>query len=227
MKKRSFRQQAKFAEKSILEKNKKRYEEFMDAEFPGYLAKKRKRREIVFSISTVLVLFVFAFMGIFVTLPPSASGDSETKKYFSENIIFETLDLAGANLRLNGVKVNLDEKYTTLIQRAYDSVSGDDLYYRFQATNEDITFETIDIEIYVNPYYEDKNSLKHEPITYLFKDVEMQYNLYVTDEDFAFTVNYKAVMEHDGWSMYIDYEQLSADEQGGFFGFLEQSIEIL
>ena len=72
-----------------------------------------------------------------------------------------------------------------------------------------------------------QKTLRYEPLPYLFGNKPLSYNSVVTDEDWIYIVNYEAIMETDNWSMYIEYRQYSFDEQGNFFNFLEESIEIL
>ena len=228
MKKRSFKQQVKYAEKAILEEDKERHEKFMCAQFSecNKREQRHKRKKLWVSFSSVLAVVFVAVIGVVITLPVSED-EREKNTYFAENITAVTIELSEVLENLDGVKISIGENYESSVERVYDLVSGDVLFYRIRYRDYEIEYENVIIEFYVNPDYENTKILNDEPETYLMNGKLLNYNLFITDDDWAYIINYRCVMKNENWEMYIDYEQFSEDEQSNFFAFLEQSVEII
>ena len=227
MKKRGFKQQVKFAEKAITEENKEWYENFVKTQFPARKEEKRKRKKILLSFSSVLAVVFVAVIGIFVTLPKATEPEEEGKFYYSDNIRFHVIELIEVNNNLKDVQIKANEIYGLNVERAYDLISEDVLYYRIQLKNEYVTYETVSLEFYVNPYYPSERTLKNEPTEYVFKGNTLKYDLQINDNDWAYIIHYTAILKVENLEIYIDYEQFSIDEQSNFFEFLEQTIDII
>lgn len=227
MKKRGFKQQVKFAEKAITEENKEWYENFVKTQFPARKEEKRKRKKIMLSFSSVLAVVLVAVIGVCVTLPKTSAPEEEGKFYYADNMRFEFVGIAEVNDILKDVYITANEIYALNVERAYDLISNDTLFYKIQLKNADETYENVTLEFYVNPDYKSEKSLENEPLEYLFKNKTLTYNRKIIDNDWSYTIHYSAILEIENLEIYIDYEQFSIDEQSNFFEFLEQTIDII
>lgn len=234
MSKLSFKKQVEQAQKSILNTNEDWYENFLSTQFSECETKKNKSRTVkrkhkVLSISlcSTFAAAIILIVGLVVWVSSTSMPNQNTKFYLAENERNKQIELTEFNNSLgsNGVHLNIDDIYGVKISLVYDLDSGDALYYKVQIANEDVTYETVLFEVYVNKHFKNKKTLQDEPIEGRIHNTPLKYNLKVTDDGWAWIINYIAVIEYKDISIYINYEQLSLEENSNFFTFLEHTIE--
>jgi hypothetical protein len=236
-KKGGIQQQANEARQEIIKSDERFYRELMNEHFPNYLEKKEtgkveKSRCIkplwvsLSSIGTVVTVFLFSMI---FWLPYLLSDDSGSRKnYLAENEELVDSALNELNADLNGILVTFTDGYEIdIFKRKYDSVSNDTLLYFIVVSNEN-TFETLAIYFYTNPDYKLKEKL-NEVESIFIDEFKVDYNKDVEKiEDFGiFVLNYRAVFEYNKTIFYIEYEQVSLDETGNLFAFIEQTFQII
>lgn len=231
MKKRSFKQQVKHAQKAILEQNKEKYEKLMDqyySEIPKHAEKKAFNSKTLFiSLSSVFAVFIiislFTLWSIFF---PSLDSTS-AKHYLTENEVYTEIDLLELNSNLNSFSIELQDIYNTKIERVYDSESHDILYYKLQLINDDETFETIFIEIYTNPNFKNRKKLPDDVNYKTLGEFNLIYNENIQDDEWAYIIKFLALTEYNDIMIFINYEQLSLDNQNNFFNFFMKTIKAI
>lgn len=235
MNKRSFKKQVEQAQENILQNNEDWHENFMNTQFyecssnqSNSYSIKQKHKTIWISLCSTFALAIILTVGLVLGLPSSSLPAQDTKFYLTENERNMQIELADFNNKLvdNGVRLNVDDIYTLKVTQVYDLDSGDELYYKVQLINDDVTYETVLFEVYVNEHFKNKKILQDEPIEGSIHNTPLKYNLKISDDDWAFVINYTAIIEYNNISIYINYEQLSLDENSNFFVFLAQTLEL-
>ncbi|MCL2798044.1 MAG: hypothetical protein FWD58_08345 [Firmicutes bacterium] len=219
----------------VTEKNRPWFENLMEEHHPGYKEqqrqkeiRKRRLRLIWISLSSSMVTVAVVISLVFLWPLMFPTTDSPPgKHYLLENEESTISSLSDLNADIQNFFLELDVGYESKIRHWFDSVSGDTLYYELDLGNQD-TLETIIIYIYINPYYENKEDLKDinpaDVNEIAVGEFIVMCNKVVEDKDWAFLLSYRAVSEHNGVTIYIEYEQLSLDEESNFFNFFEQTF---
>ena len=228
----------KEAENQIREDNRAWFEGFMEENYPGYLARqekekirKRKLRVLWVSLSSSMAAVAAIVVSLVLLLPLlfPAPNVPPKKHYLAENERETTLELATLNATLPEMYLEFDAHYEGKVRRFYDSVSSDTLYYKlnFVQQNEEID-EKVIIHIYVNSDYEKQKNIDSSIVKEMsIGEFDISYNELIEEESSLFTLTYLAVTQHGGITIYIEYEQLSLDEEGNFFHFFEQTFRLL
>lgn len=236
MKKRGIKQQVKEAEKTILSDDKEWFNAFMSENYPDYGRQKAKkpipalRRRPVFttlvscvSVAVVIISLIFLWQGKF----PATDNNQPRKSYEIKNEAHVDSDITELNSDLQGIIVAIDTAYELKnFDRIYDSVYNDNLYYKIEIEEYEEFFEKINIFVYVNPDYKNRKGIFGSEIkTDKSSDFTISYNENINDDDGLFTLKYFAFMEYGDMAVYIEYEQLSLDDQSNFFNFFAQAFK--
>lgn len=239
MNRHSINRQRQEAEKTILEENREWIDNFMQENYPGYQRRQEPRekqkvknhrlRTIWFSIGSSMAAMVIIVVTLIFTWPlmfpvPPPNPPDPPKKYLTENEVSVKSDLTELNADLEGFIIMLDTGYEDFVLRTYDSEYGDTLYYEVTIINED-TVERITIYAYVNSLYEHQGETSEQNITASVGGFTIKYSEEVQDEGWAFTLICYAKFEYNDSAIYIDYKQLSLDEESNFFDFFEQAFQ--
>ena len=227
----------KEAENQIREDNRAWFEGFMEENYPGYLARqekekirKRKLKVLWVSLSSSMAAVVAIVASLVLLLPLlfPAPNVPPKKHYLLENEREVVSDLAEMNADLSEMYLEISAEYEGKVRKVYDSISSDTLFYKleFKQQNEFVD-EKIIVYLYVNLDYEILMELEDSVVQTTSIDAfTITYNKKIIGADFPFLLSYHAITEYNGIAIYIEYEQLSLDEEGNFFNFFEQTFRL-
>lgn len=222
MKRLTPKQQAKYAEKKILEENEDFYNEIVSAHYS--MEKKRTKYIVGWAGSAGFVILTVVLCLVFL-LPNNSMPPDSQKHYLLENEVSVASDLEELNSILEGFSLSIALGYEYLVRRYYDAEFNDNLYFILSIEGEN-TFETISIYVYINPLYDRQKQLVEERIRVtkigIFQ-VHYEENTSV-DQDDIYTFNYAAKTEYEDITVYIEYEQLWFEDDTNFFNFFEETF---
>lgn len=215
----SLKQQAKETENKILENNKDFYNEIVNQYFPEQETK--SKRKLVLQVSSIAVVCVLIIAGITALLFNVVKEDKV--EYLLENEIGVDSNISELHSAAPWYYINTKENIYQ-VTRTYDSVSGDNLYFEVNITNNTYA-ETIKINLYINPKYKSKKELPTNNIQEKqIKGVVVRYNERISQNSGLYDFSYKANYKQGKNELYIEYKQTWIDENTHFFEFLEGII---
>lgn len=221
MSKRSIKQQAKYAEKKILEQNKDFYANIAESKFGSVNVKQHRRPLSLYIAAAVVAAVTLTFVLIFPLL------EGLSKEYSSENNVVEDISISQFNSYIGKLEFVALDKYTYRYNRVYDSVSKDTLFLVLRvSTNEGIKAS---VYFYTNKFFEEYTAgfIDEKDGSFQANGFSMNYRLDITAIDELFNLfYYKAFGTYQKINIYIEHEQMCIGNQSNFFDFVKQSIKV-
>ncbi|MCL2798152.1 MAG: hypothetical protein FWD58_08895 [Firmicutes bacterium] len=218
----------------VTEKNRPWFEDVMEEHYPGYKEQQKQKKIrkhrlrltwISLSSSMAAVAIVVSLVLLWPLMFP-ISDDPPGKHYLLENEESTASNLAALNADAKNFLLELDAACEGEVRQWFDSVSGDILYYSLIFENQD-SLEAFKIYVYVNPDYKIPVGLEDATETISLGKFEITYFKKIINDDWAFVLTYHAITEYSGVTIYIEYEQLSLDEESNFFNFFSQTFQVI
>lgn len=146
------------------------------------------------------------------------ANDVNEAKYEEVNFVWTDSDSTELFAALNGLTVNISEERIINVQRTYDSLSGDNLFYTL---NIDVFPYSMESRIVVNDKYKFEGfNITESFVTENFSNYSVSYYQTITiDSDTGLNmVQYKAKIESEKYNIYvIDYKEYSLENENGTF----------
>ena len=221
MKGRTPKQQAKYAEKKILEENEDFYNSIIAENYP----KKGKLTKRIMGFAGTAVTAALTLTVCLVLFLPDAS-DTPSKRYLLENEDSVSSSLVELNANVEGIEFVVDTQYGCKVMRAYDLEYNDNLYFYADILSAD-TLESIIMYVYINPLYEHQMNVNQKFIKNTkIGGFQLDYEENISkDEDDIFTFTYIASTEYESVVVYLEYTQLWFEEETNFFNFFEKTVK--
>lgn len=246
MKKRSVKKQARETENKILENNKEWIDGFIKQNYPDENKKRKKKNVSAFAVGqpktavrssrssvavvgtlsvVVAICLIAAIVAFALLFNPTVPVPLPKKNYLTENEKNAESDILELNSGLKDFSVKLEEGFDGKLNRIYDSISNDTLYYSLDIAKIETT-EMILIHFYVNKDFLNRKTIKDigNASTQTIGVFEILYNEEKVNEDWAYKLQYNAITEYNEVSIYIEYEQYSLDGTSNLFNFIEQTF---
>lgn len=214
----------------ILQRNEPQYKQFIaekygDSESPAPVKVKRAiSPKLLIGVAALLVILVS--VSLWIAFASDGNGDdSPGKDYQKKDEIYQVADLSQLAQDTQCIAFEINETFVTGISFAYDSVTGDGLYYMISIADED-AFLAARLFIVTNIYYTLNFYLPEELNTTQINGFIVEYAETTTDEGGIFMTESKARITTDKETVYVDYSGYSLDEQSGFLDWLEGMLKI-
>lgn len=215
-------------DKELLEQDKPWLDAFLQEHY-GVVPKKKNAKKVWVTL-TACAAAVALVLTLALCLPrvfrSSDTGKTDMngeKHYAAENRVTTKTDLSEVNNSLQNFSVLFSSDCMLEVNRCYDSVYNDTLYYVVHYVNEQ-TLEDIFINLYVNPDFACTSELELDKETTNINGFDLDYIHSFILDDPIYTVSYRVLTEYSGVTVYIEYTQLSLSENGDFFDFFAQTF---
>lgn len=183
--------------------------------------KRPNRKHWIWATACATLCIVIAIVCV-TTIPFT----NQSPTYLEKNIKAENCDLNTLNSNMHEFNIASDLSYKfTKIYRAYDSISGDNLYFFTHIENDLISTNLVAV---CNKYYIYSDFRQTE----ILQETDLSgYKIYYkttssVDPDFGlFTVTGSAKIQGKDETIYImNYSEISADEDGTFLEFIQNIV---
>jgi hypothetical protein len=240
MSKKALKKETKDAEKIILEENNDFYDNFMREHFPKKTFKNnfvtmfaQHKLCAAISASTVIVAVLTLVLCLVFLLPtapiipnnpidPSVTIPDDKKHYLQENEIMVDSSIVELNANLSSIIFSIGDSFNILAKRTYDSISNDTLFYSISLTDDEL--KKITFYVYVNKDYEHKRINEENSTPALINGFELDCYAQTMLDDIIYSHTAKALMTYEGITVYIEYNEMSLDEESNFLEVLEQIL---
>lgn len=181
--------------------------------------KKKKRRVAVWlSVAATSLAFIIAAVcvGVFAFR-------EEKDIYYDGNVIFAGSDLAELETSCREFTVDSTSIKISSISKAYDSVSGDTLYFELELRESMKIY--MEMVIVCNPNYHFTFLTQPLLLSREINNYTLSYDFQTTQSDALFRINSYGKIKGTRETVYITYTQISEREDNEtFFAFIQNTI---
>ena len=174
----------------------------------------KKNYKFLWAIPPVLSACLVATI-LVVVLIPKDNGNIDDIKYNENDFVQINSDFAGLTGALKYLTLNVAEEKITYIEKTYDSLSGDELYYTLRIDENSMeAYYSTELMIVVNEnYHYDGFNFHDEIIEETYSDFSIQYTQQKTFDVGLNLIQCRAEIKSKKYEIYVlNYEEYSVED---------------
>lgn len=215
--KKTLKDQARQAEQKILEDNKDFYNNITHKYFSEKPTLKRNLIKASSIVTACLLVVAFLSIALYAVF-------KEEPEYLLQNEVTIDSDINELNNVVPWCPINNIDEFIYRVTRTYDSISGDNLYFKLKINIESFSEKAV-IYLFVNSKYKSNKELTDiKSIKINGIDINYEEKFFIdSDEKNNFNIN--ALFKKNGIEIYIEYNQIWYENDTHFFEFLKNIIQ--